>query len=110
MLQENSFRNVRFHTTVATASTVDNELSLTGVTDRNFVNRKFLYCPGSRHDCINSSFQGINMQINFALVRYCASNILCLDLLKPVKFNYLHLRENSGSDRPRGIKSLRLTK
>ena len=103
ILHENSFLNVRFHTTVATASTVDNELTLTGVADRSFVNRKFLYSPGSRHDCIDSNFQGINMQINFVLVGYCASNILWLDLLKPVKFNYLHLRENSRVGRPRWI-------
>ena len=30
-----------------TASTVDNKLSLTGVTDRTFVNRKLLFSPGS---------------------------------------------------------------
>ena len=39
ILQENSFPKVRFHTTVATASTVDNELSLTGVADCSFLNR-----------------------------------------------------------------------
>ena len=38
------------HTTVAMASTVDYELSLTRVADRSFVNHKFLCSPGSRHD------------------------------------------------------------
>ena len=48
----------------------------------------------------------MQIQINFVLVGYCALNILWLDLLKPVKFNYYHLRQNSRVGRPRGIKKI----
>ena len=43
---------------------------------------------------------------------YCATNILWLDLLKPVKFNYYmqHLRENGRVEIPWGIKKIALDK
>ena len=44
------------------------------------------------------------MHLNFVLGGYCASNILWLDLLKPVKFNYYYLRENNRVGRPKVIK------
>ena len=41
-------------------------------------------------DCIDKSLQGIyiDMQLNFVRIGYCATSILWVDLLKPVKFNY----------------------
>ena len=72
----------------------------------------FLFLWVSRHDCIDSGLQGIyaDMQINFVRVGCCATNVLWLDLLKPVKFNYLHQRENIRIGRPRGIKIFALDK
>ena len=52
--KKKNFRKVRFITKVALALTIDRKLSLSGVADRSFVNHKFVYFPGSRHDWIVS--------------------------------------------------------
>ena len=58
------------HNTVATASTVDNQLSLTGVADRSFFNRKFLYFHGSRHDTLIQSCRAITVTPPFLLTNF----------------------------------------
>ena len=66
ILQENSFVNVHFHTKVATASTVDNKLSLTMMADCSFVNHKFLHSVGSRHaihSIVSSNYVGNKVRL-----------------------------------------------
>ena len=48
--------------------------------------RDLVYFPGSLD--MSALTQAQEIQINVVLVGYCASNILWLDLLNPVKFNY----------------------
>ena len=74
MLQENSFLNVRFHTTMATAATFENKRQTIVSSTANF------FIPLGP----DTTFQAIDMQMNFVLVGCCASNMLWLDL-RPVQ-------------------------